>query len=48
MVYFEFGAQRRDVIVAYLIAGMWGLFLIEVVFPKLNKVIASKPTSATS
>lgn len=31
-----------DVIVAYLIALMWGLFLIEIILPKLNQIFAAK------
>ncbi|MGF1487438.1 MAG: phosphatase PAP2 family protein [Prochloraceae cyanobacterium] len=31
-----------DVIVAYLIALMWGLFLIEIVLPKLNQIFKPK------
>ncbi len=37
-----------DVILAYLIAGMWGLFLIEIVIPKLNQVIVPKQVSTPS
>ena len=37
-----------DVIAAYLIAAMWGLFLIEIVLPKLNEAIALKQNAAAS
>ncbi len=36
-----------DVIVAYLIAAMWGLFLIEIVLPKLDRVLVSKKNGST-
>jgi len=37
-----------DVILAYLVAGMWALFLIEVVLPKLTKAIGPKDNRAAS
>ena len=37
-----------DVIVAYLIAGMWGLFLIEIVLPHLNQMLAPKQNDLAS